>query len=124
VYDGDVDADRRLTSNGAIYPIEARCPAAFNPLVEDFPLLWSEDEVNPGEAFSQFLGLGIYQASGECDGDIRGPLLERLDRVQLVEHFVLGILPHHAAIEQDEVSFFGTGCRGITGVFQIAGYVF
>jgi hypothetical protein len=82
-------------------------------LEEDFPLLWPKEKVNPGEALTKVVDFRANHTASESDDRTWRPPLQTPEGVELVDYFILGILTHHAAIEQNHLSLISHLCARV-----------
>jgi len=65
-------------------------------------------QVDERQALEHDVALGLGHAADDPQHQPRAVLLEAFQLVHLAERALLGMLPHRAGVQQDDVGFLGT----------------
>ena len=81
-----------------------------------------KDQVHIGVAAAQFFHhlLLVGHAAAQPDDEARLFLLEALEGPHVAEHPLLGVLPHGAGVEEDQVGVLGPVAQAVADVHQHA----
>ena len=99
-------------------------PGALQQHRQRADVVRAEDDVDPGRAPQDRVLVLLSQAAADGDLHARRPLLRRQQMTEAAVQPVVGVLPHRAGVEDDDVRHGAVGRRGIAGRLQQPGQPF